>query len=182
MAARLLLANGGRSYKCWVHQDLLWPGESSDWPRAHVHPLLTPVSFRSSRPTRRATPKAPSSTAATFARGTSVWTPPAMGAWPPPVQWAWPCRKGQLSASLTSAPPSFCCSKLLKTSASTCSPASESELEKDWAASDWLSWERPDDGTNRVYGPRETKKLKGSLRTSYSQNALYLGKGSAKPT
>lgn len=49
------------------------------------------------------------------------------------------CTKGSLSGNLTWGPPSFSCSRLPETSASACSPGSESEWGRASAASVWLN-------------------------------------------
>lgn len=96
--------------------------------------------FRSFRRTLLATLKAPSPTAAMLLWATRCWMQQSKGAWPQLTERVWPYRRGRRSESLTSAPPLFCCLKLPKTSASTCSRDSESEWERDSAASDWLSY------------------------------------------
>lgn len=45
MAARLLLTDGRRSYKCGLHQDLLWPGEFAYWLLRHPYTHLLLVYF-----------------------------------------------------------------------------------------------------------------------------------------
>ncbi len=63
----------------------------------------------------------------------------ARGVWSQLTKEVWPCTRGTLWGSSTSAPPLFCCLKLRKTSASTCSRDSESEWERGLEGSDWLS-------------------------------------------
>lgn len=161
------------SIRIYFDQVSLLIGYCSTCTRASIY--FAVLLSRSSRPTFHATPKALSLTEATFAQGSSFWTAQGMEAWPLPGQQASPCRKERLWGSLTSAPPSFCCSKLPKTSASTCSQDSESEWEKGWAGSDWTGGlTRGPIKDNRLF------KLRNWNTEWFSQNALYLMKESAK--